>query len=417
MKNRLALLLVFAAAVWLCACMTLPAPTEPTPTAERLVLPTERVIETVPTTEMPTTEAPLPPEFGTAPEPCDTALVINGKALPNCYTKDEMRYVRLADLLQPMELSFVQTVGEGTDHSCLLRHGKDILHLTPNTAAAMADRTVVALGGTPVFDGEDWYLPAEKLLGYYGFSPFEDSENNTVYYTKYPRCDSIPTGKTVPVLMYHAVSDYCWGSAELFVSPSVLDAQIAALLEAGYTPITFEDFDRLAEIEKPVMLTFDDGYDDNYDYLFPILQKYQVKATVFMIVNDIGKNHKLTEAELTEMSDSGLVSIQSHTMSHNYLSYMGESQLDHEMAQSKLALARLTGKEPFVLCYPTGMYSSLSLQKTAEYYEFGLLMSKGIYVTGSDPCMIRRIYVPRGLSAEGLLQKISGFLDNTSENG
>lgn len=397
------LLCVTFVATLLCSCALPACVTQPAPTNPELVLPSEFTVVTQPPA---TTETPLPPDFGQAPELCGTTLVINGTVLPHCFMQEQTPYLCLRELAAVLSLDCTTTVGEGTAHSCTVQLPETSLLLTPNTGSAMEGRTVIALGGMPVFDGEDWYVPVGKLMSFLGFSELNDLENDTVYYTKYPRSDSIQAGKEIPVLMYHAVSDNCWGSAELFVSPSVLEEQIAALLENGYTPITFEDFDRLSEIKKPVMLTFDDGYDDNYSELFPILRKYQVKATVFMIVNDIGKNHKLTQEELTEMAASGLVSVQSHTMSHNYLSYMNEEQLDRELFESKLALAQLTGKEPFVLCYPTGMYSDLSLKKTAEYYEYGLLMSAGLYTTGEDPFMIRRFYVPRGLSAEGLLQKI-----------
>lgn len=389
----------------LCSCAVRERLPAPEPTREQLAPVTEVTVQTQPET-VPTTEAPVPPEFASTPQRGDTVLIINGTALSGSYLSEEMPYLCLSELCELPDVQYTQQIGEGTHHTCTVQAMGQTFELNTESCAAMEGHTVHALGGTPLFDGENWYLPTNGFLKALGLSVLPDEEQNTVFYTAYPKADKIEKDREIPVLMYHAVSDYCWGEAELFVSPSVLDAQIALLLENGYTLITFEDLDRLDEIEKPVMLTFDDGYDDNYDCLFPILQKYQAKATVFVIVNDIGRNHKLTEDEIKEMADSGLVSIQSHTLSHNYLSYMGAEQLDRELQDSKLALARLTGREPFVLCYPTGMYSALSLEKTAESYEFGLLMSKGLYVTGEDPYRIPRYYIPRGLSAEGLLQKI-----------
>ena len=208
--------------------------------------------------------------------------------------------------------------------------------------------------------------------------------------------------------MYHAVSDDIWGIPELFVSPSSLEKQLQALTEGGYTAITFEDLDHIDEIEKPVMLTFDDGYDDNYTELFPLLQRYNVKATVFVIVNDLGKNHKLTEDQVREMSESGLVSIQSHTMSHGYLDGMYEKQLRYENYDSMIALARITGKQPFVLCYPTGKSSGYSRNITAEYYEYGLCMGGPCWVTGDAPYRIYRYYIPRKTTVETFLQYLEG---------
>lgn len=400
-KRRIAAVLLLVLLLSGCALQPVTPTTAPPQTVPTLT----EMSQTVPTQPEPeTTEAPLLPEFSDPLAQSETRLFVDGTVLESVYEADGVLYLCPDDL---PEVAVDTQIGEGSIHTAVLTACGRSFECATYLEALMEDHTVIGLGARPVFDGEKWYIPAAEFLDCLGYSMLEDPEQSTVYFTRFPRNTTIAVGKEIPVLMYHAVSDYCWGSYELFVSPSVLDEQIAALLENGYTPITFEDLDRLEAIEKPVMLTFDDGYDDNYDYLFPILQKYQVKATVFMIVNDIGKNHKLTESEIIEMSASGLVSVQSHTMSHNYLSYMNEELLDHEMYQSKLRLARLTGKESFVLCYPTGMYSSLSLQKTAEYYQYGLLMSKGLYTTGEDPFMIHRFYVPRGLSAEGLLEKIS----------
>lgn len=359
-------------------------------------------VETVPVT----TQTEPQPEFSQTPQTGTTKLAVNGTFLPESYLYNETVYVSLEALKQALPIDCSTEVKIDADHTCTVNLQGHTLTFCANSCTVTEDHVVSDLENDAIFDGTTWYLPSDNLMTYLGFSVLDDPEADAVYYTQFPHNTDIPEGRKVPVLMYHAVSDYCWGSSELFVSPSVLDAQIALMLENGYTLITFEDFDHLDEIEKPVMLTFDDGYDDNYTDLFPILQKYQVKATVFVITNDIGKNHKLTAEQITEMSNSGLVSIQSHTMSHEFLSNMNEERLHTELTQSKLILARLTGKESFVLCYPTGMYSNLSLQVTKEYYEFGLLMSSGLYTTGSDPYMIRRYYVPRGLSASSLLYRL-----------
>ena len=91
-----------------------------------------------------------------------------------------------------------------------------------------------------------------------------------------------------------------------------MEEQLRYLVDNGYEPIWFSDLAELEQYEKPVILTFDDGYDDNYTELLPLLRKYNVKATVFMIADAMGMQHKMTEEQVREMADSGLVSIQSH---------------------------------------------------------------------------------------------------------
>ena len=82
--------------------------------------------------------------------------------------------------------------------------------------------------------------------------------------------------------MYHAVSDDLWGYWDLFVSPETMEQELLYLQENGYETIWFEDLSHVEDFEKPVILTFDDGYDDNYTELFPLLQKYNAQATIFV---------------------------------------------------------------------------------------------------------------------------------------
>ena len=266
-----------------------------------------------------------------------------------------------------------------------------------HTATYQLGEQTVALSNQAgeLYTGKDWFVKKE-LLTQLGYESFGDIEQNTVYYTTYPKHDAIPEGVKIPTLMYHAVSDNCWGIQSLFVSPKRMEEQIKFLTENGYTPILFEDLGRADQIEKPILLTFDDGYDDNYTELFPLLKKYNVKATVFVITDLLGTEHYMTREQVKEMSDSGLVSIQSHTVTHPYLSDCTKQQLETELYQSKLEIARITGKTPFVLCYPSGRYSDASLAKTAEHYEYGLLMNGTIYETGDAPYRINRKFVGRG---------------------
>ena len=174
----------------------------------------------------------------------------------------------------------------------------------------------------------------------------------------------------------------------------------------GYTTITFEDLSRLDEIKKPVLLTFDDGYRDNYEELFPLLQKYNAKATIFMITGKLSKNHYLTPEMITEMVESGLVSVQSHTVSHPKLGEQTDSRQRQEMEDSKLALARLTKRVPFVLCYPSGSYNNATRSIGAEYYSFGLKMNGGLYNTSVNPFLIPRYYVSRATSLGSFASRV-----------
>ena len=331
----------------------------------------------------------------------ETTLWIEGKETKSYQLQEGAPYVNLAKLAEQTDGSFEIEENQAS----LYLWGKKIT-MTGGSKKLGIDGSTIKLSAPAEADGAAWYVPANDFLEAMGLSILEDPDIDQVFYTRIVKNDEIAKGYRVPVLMYHAVSDYMWGIPELFISPSTLEQQLQALVEGGYTAITFEDLDHIAEIEKPVMLTFDDGYNDNYTELFPLLKKYNVKATVFVIVNDMERVHNLTKEQVREMSDSGLVSIQSHTMSHGYLSGMSAQQLEYEHYQSMLALARITGKQPFVLCYPSGKNTYFSRSYTAKYYQYGLCMSGPCYETGTDPYYICRYYIPRNTTISKFLEYI-----------
>lgn len=228
-----------------------------------------------------------------------------------------------------------------------------------------------------------------------------DTENQTMYLS--PKIDTaaIPSGRQVPVLMYHAVSDQTWGLEGLFLSPSDMEAQLKYLTENGYDPIFFSDLPHLNQYKKPVILTFDDGYNNNYTDLYPLLQKYNVKATIFVIPASVGGQYSMTAAQIKEMSDSGLVSIQSHTQDHKELASLSADQQKQQFAQSQLAIARMTGRIPSVLSYPSGSYDSNTLSLAPEYFDMAVKSRGGLWTVQNNFFEIDRypVYRDTGMSS------------------
>ena len=192
---------------------------------------------------------------------------------------------------------------------------------------------IVNLGdAVPLSCREGFLIPVEALCRCLKVGFFRDTEQQTIYVTPEAGKFDIPGGVCVPTLMYHAVSDQVWGDTELFVGPEAMEAQLKYLTENGYTTIFFEDLAYADRIEKPVLLTFDDGYADNYHELFPLLQKYNCKATIFVVTDLVDQaEHKMTSEQIRELADSGLVSIQSHTASHPHLRRLSAEQQRQEM--------------------------------------------------------------------------------------
>lgn len=235
------------------------------------------------------------------------------------------------------------------------------------------------------------WLPLEEICTMLNISILEDSEQDTVYCTSGILNLNVPAGIRVPILMYHAVSTEPWGHRELFVTPEVMESHLKYLLDNGYDPIFFEDLPYLDQYDKPMILTFDDGYLDNYTALYPLLQKYQAKATIFVVSSSIGgRETSMTPEQVKELSDSGLVSIQSHTVSHRVLKDLSAEEQRMEMELSRLYIARLTGREPFVISYPTGACDQNTLAIAAEFYRYGVIVDNRDHVTGRNDYTICR---------------------------
>lgn len=325
--------------------------------------------------------------YGKTPERLEGQTLLNGAPLSGLYQADGELYLEETEFLLAVKAKTKPSLGVENHTITVTFEEKSVTYET-----APADG-----GAHAIFDGKKWYLPCRDLMTKLGYHLYEDGDCR--YLTAYPKADTLYKGKEVPILMYHAVSNDLWGIEELFVSPENMEEQLQYLTENGYTPIWFEDLAHIETIEKPVILTFDDGYADNATHLLPLLKKYNVKATVFLIPNCVGTDHYMTEKQVQKLIDSGLVSIQSHTMSHPELSSCNAERVEKELKEAKSYIAKMTGKEPFVLCYPMGKTNEMVLKKTAELYEYGVYMSGKIFVTGqTERTKIYRKYVSRNTS-------------------
>lgn len=359
--------------------------------SEKTPVPEQPSTTTEPATAPPTATSEVPTTTATEPEPepelipQEPPVVLQGKPVES-FLIDGSLFIRAAD--------FAEAVGMTIESEEPLKlRGADTVELSEKRLTVNGEPYVQPMEEI-VYRGEA-YFPLLEMAEALRYPMWTDEESGITYITPSARAFEIPENVNVPVLMYHAVSDYMWGINELFVSPSSMDEQLAYLVENGYDAIWFEDLAHVADYDKPVILTFDDGYDDNYTELLPLLQKYNVKATVFVIGNAVGMSHKMTEEQIREMAASGLVSIQSHGYTHDDMDVMGEETLEFELSETKKVITRMTGRIPYVLCYPTGKYSNLTLEVGARHYLFGIKMVGGQYNTSDDPFLVSRFYVSR----------------------
>ncbi len=165
----------------------------------------------------------------------------------------------------------------------------------------------------------------------------------------------------IPVLNYHQINDRDVNA--LTVRTDQFEAQMQYLAEHGYhtiTPAELTDaWDNGTPLpDKPVIITFDDGYVDNYKNAYPILQKYNLKATIFLVSDFLGTYpNYLTWDEAAEMQASGLIDFESHTLSHEELDKLSDEEMQHQLVDSKHALEWHLQKNIKYLAYPCGDYT------------------------------------------------------------
>ena len=203
-----------------------------------------------------------------------------------------------------------------------------------------------------------------------------------------------PCGGYYPrVLMYHCVNETpTTENTLLFVRPSELEDQFRFISDNGLETLFAEEFSEREE--KSVILTFDDGYEDNYTYMFPLAKKYSVKVTVYLIAYKIDMPGYLSSNQIKEMQDSGLVRFGSHTLDHPDLPSLSEADLRKQFEGSNWIISKVTGKEPATLAYPTGLYDSTVAKIAGEYYSFAYTMDDEPY-TAQNNLMLPRYAILR----------------------
>lgn len=167
--------------------------------------------------------------------------------------------------------------------------------------------------------------------------------------------------KSVPVLLYHHVQPNEQilekKQQNISVDSEMFDKQMAYLVSRGYHALTLQEFfSGLSETlpSKPVVLTFDDGYDDFYTYAYPVLRKNGIHATVFLPTGLVGNPGYLNWGQIEEMKGSELVTFANHTWSHKSLLGISEDAARNEIATAKVQLEeRGLGPVEF-FAYPYG---------------------------------------------------------------
>jgi peptidoglycan/xylan/chitin deacetylase (PgdA/CDA1 family) len=192
------------------------------------------------------------------------------------------------------------------------------------------------------------------------------------------------------ILMYHSISD---GSYQ--VTAENFEAQIKYLRDNGFTFLFPEEIHDAGKYNKSVIITFDDGYRDNYETAFPVLKKYDAKAALFMITDNIGKENYLTGEQIIALESSGLVRVEPHTRTHTDLTQISREGARSQIESSNAALRELTGREPRVFAYPYGGFNDEIKAIAAEYYDMAFAVGNG---SPDDIMALKRISVSNNMT-------------------
>ena len=222
----------------------------------------------------------------------------------------------------------------------------------------------------------------------------------------------------VPSLLYHRFSPRKeiakWekgdDNAKYVCSSESFFEQMKYLKEEGYTALSLDEFllikdGRTALPERPIIITCDDGFESNYRYAFPVWKKFGLKATIFVTPDKGSPNFKkyqasdspLTDEQIIEMEQNG-ISMESHGMTHQYLSTMPEDKIKWELTESKRVLEKLLGKQVKFLAIPSGAYN-LTVKKwtISAGYEAVFGMGKGSNNQSSDGFNLKRVVVGKDM--------------------
>jgi peptidoglycan/xylan/chitin deacetylase (PgdA/CDA1 family) len=212
--------------------------------------------------------------------------------------------------------------------------------------------------------------------------------------------------QNVPILIYHSIDEFNGqGSKELFVTPDNFKKQMLYLKNNGYTLLTFERWKDVGKVNKPIFITFDDGYKNNQN-AFEILQKlkddkFKPSVTFFVISDFIGHTNRLSQSDLKMMASSGLISVQSHTATHSDLTKLEDLQF--ELKESKEKIEKITGKPVIALAYPYGNFNERVASETKKYYSYGLTTTPELYTKKgikNELFYLPRIYVKYSTTLE-----------------
>ena len=240
------------------------------------------------------------------------------------------------------------------------------------------------------------------------------------------------------VLMYHAIMSKESRAGDYIITPDAFEEDLKYISSHGFTTVVMKDIIAYVREGKPlppnpIMITFDDGYYNNYLHAFPLLEQYQMKAVISIIGAETDKYSQTPEEKsesythltwemIQEMEESGLVEFQNHSYNLHKLTQQrrgaarakGESDaayqamLREDLGRLQERFALMTGSEPTTFTYPFGAVSDASQEVVREMFQASLDAQGRNFILSRDPqCLWRipRYNRPWGTPAAKIIEK------------
>lgn len=204
----------------------------------------------------------------------------------------------------------------------------------------------------------------------------------------------LPTANIhVPILVYHYVEfvkdpkDSIRKSLDII--PPIFEEQMKTLKNAGYNFLTAAELGQYLDgkkqlPERPIIITFDDGYGDFYTDVFPILKKYNISATAYIISGGLDRPNYMTTAQLKEVAESGLVEVGAHTVHHRNLKSIPVTEAKLEIEKSREDLENLLGIKVVSFAYPYGGFNDEVAQLVKKIGFTNAVTTKGGFIVNQE---------------------------------
>lgn len=226
------------------------------------------------------------------------------------------------------------------------------------------------------------------------------------------------TVTVVPILMYHYIRELPPNTPDqlgygLSIPPKLFEQQLQYLAGAGYTSVSMDNVAAhitkgTALPAKPVVLSFDDGYADFYTAAWPLLKKYKLSATVYLVVDFLDKPGYMSWPQAQELRDAG-VEIGAHTLDHIDLAIQPLPSAKHQITDSGTILRQRLNAPVTTFAYPSGQYNANTVKIVGESgFSSAVTTAFGSRHTAKNLLTLARVRVQGGVSMPNYIKNLSG---------